>query len=341
MTSKQITRVVAAAASVVVAGSLLAACGGGGSNSNTNKGGGSGASGVVTQTGQGARLAGTYSATAMWAWVPNGMYPSDVTEIQNGAYTTGTTIKAVSKYDASSASCSELTDFTSGPGFGEEAYLIDQGENAAKTVSYSYGAYEFATAAEATTFVKELSARFAACGSFTYTNAAGTSAPVTMSDGPSSEAAEVTSGNTVADLRASLTFKGKTDVGDYVFAADGDVVVFANSFSINGSVDTTVDNAKVVQQILTAFTAGEAGGASAGASASASYTPCVVNGQTVPAMLQYTNKKFAAECAAAAVATARSKASASAGVTPSAGSEIRLYGADAARELAAVGGGVS
>ena len=329
----------AAAASVVAAGLLLAACGGGGSSNN--KGGGSAASGVVTQTGSGARLTGTYSATAMWAWVPNSMYPSDVTEIQNGAYTTGTTIKAVSKYDASSASCSELTDFTSGPGFGEEAYLIDQGENSAKTVSYSYGAYEFATAAEATTFVKELSARFAACGSFTYTSASGTSAPVTMSDGPSSEAAEVTSGNTIADLRASLTFKGKTDVGDYVFAADGDVVVFANSFSINGAVDTTVDNAKVVQQILAAFTTGEAGGASAGTSASASYVPCVVNGQTVPAMLQYGDKKFAAECAAAAVATARSRASASPGLTPSAGSEIRLYSTDTARVLAAVGGGVS
>lgn len=342
MTSKHSTRVMAAAASVVAAGLLLAACGGGGS-SNKNGGSGSGSS-VVTQAGTGARLTGTYSASALWNWVPTSMYPSDVSEVQGGLYTTGSAIKVNSKYDAASASCNTLIDMTSGPGFGEQAYLIDQGENSAKTVAYSYGAYEFASAAQASTFVEELAAKFASCGSFTYSNSQGASAPVTMADGSTSVAAEVTSGNTIADLRASLTYKGKTNAGDYVFAADGNVVVFANSFTTTGSVDTAVDNAKVVEKILTAFTTGETGGASAGSSASASFTPCVVGGQTVPAYLQYTDKKFADECASASAATARSAASASAGATPGAGSEIRGYGADAAgsaRVLASVGGGVS
>ena len=322
MSTRQFTKIAAATAGAVSLALTLAACGS--SSGSAKNVGGSSTSTVVTQTGTGARLTGTYSATALWNWVPNGMYPNDVSATPSGAYTTGTTIKVNAKYSAASASCNTLIDMTSGPGFGEQAYMIDQGENSAKTVAYSYGAYEFTTAAQASEFVKELAARFAACGSFTYTNSQGASAPVTMGDGPSTQAAaEVTSGNTIADLRASLTYKGKTNAGDYVFAADGNVVVFANSFTTTGAVDTAVDNAKVVEQILTAFTTGETGvpsaSASAGASsAGASYTPCVVNGQTVPAVLQYTNKKFAAECASASAATA-------------AGNRILVYRADAVR----------
>ena len=311
MSTRKFTKIAAATAGAVSLAVTVAACG---SSSGGSKGsGGSSTTTVVTQAGTGARLTGTYGASTLWKWVPNGMYPSDVSETPSGAYTTGTTIKVNAKYSAASASCNTLIDMTSGPGFGEQAYLIDQGENSAKTVSYSYGAYEFTTAAQASGFVKELAARFASCGSFTYSNSQGASAPVTMGDGPSTQAAaEVTSGNTIADLRASLTYKGKTNVGDYVFAADGNVVVFANSFTTTGAVDTAVDNAKVVQEILAAFTTGETGvpSASAGASsAGASYTPCVVNGQTVPAYLQYTNKKFADECASASAATAAETAS--------------------------------
>ncbi|HTJ72799.1 MAG TPA: hypothetical protein VL551_34995 [Actinospica sp.] len=270
MTSSKITRIVTATASVVVAGSLLAACGGGGSNSDSKNGGSGSSSAVVTQAGSGARLAGTRTADQFYAWVPSGLYPSDVNEVPDGLYTTGSKIAVNAKYSAASASCETLLDYTSGPGFGESAYIIDQGEDSAKKNSYSYGVYEFSTAAQATEFVKELSARFTACASFTYTNN-GTSAPVTMADGPVSEASEVASGNTVAVLRASMTFNGKSIAGDYVFAADGNVVVFANSFSTTGAVSTAVDNAKVVQEILTAFTSGEASaGSSAGASGAAS-----------------------------------------------------------------------
>jgi hypothetical protein len=325
VSTRKFTKIAAATAGAVSLAVTLAACG---SSSGGSKGsGGSSTTTVVTQTGTGARLTGTYGASTLWKWVPNGMYPNDVSETPSGAYTTGTTIKVNAKYSAASASCNTLIDMTSGPGFGEQAYMIDQGENSAKTVSYSYGAYEFTTAAQASEFVKELAARFAACGSFTYSNSQGASAPVTMGDGPSTQAAaEVTSGDTIADLRASLTYKGKTNVGDYVFAADGNVVVFANSFTTTGAVDTAVDNAKVVQEILAAFTTGETGAGSASATSpasGASWTPCVVHGQTVPPVIEYSSPQWEKAC----------------GVTPEA-STARVYSTDAvsARVLAAIGG---
>ena len=326
MSTRQFTKILAASAGAVSLAVTLAACGS--SSGSAKNVGGSSTTTVVTQTGTGARLTGTYSASTLWNWVPNGMYPSNIGATPGGAYQTGTTIKVNAKYNAASATCNTLIDDTSGPGFGEQAYMIDQGENSAKTVAYSYGAYEFTTAAQASEFVKELAARFASCGSFTYTNSQGASAPVSMGDGPSAQAAaEVTSGNTVADLRASLTYKGKTNAGDYVFAADGNVVVFANSFTTTGSVDTVVDNAKVVQQILAAFTTGETGAGSASATSpasGASFTPCVVHGQTVPPMIEYSSPQWEKAC----------------GVTPEA-TAARVYFTDAvsARVLASIGGG--
>ncbi|MBR7824944.1 sensor domain-containing protein [Actinospica sp. MGRD01-02] len=282
----------------------------------------------MTQAGAGARLSGTHTADQFYSWVPAAMYPSDVSPIPEGFYDTGNKIAVNSKYaDVASASCSMILDYASGPGFGEEAYFIDQGEDSAAKNSYAYGMYEFSTPAQASALVNELAAKFASCGSFTYSNSSGASAPVTLTVGPRSEAAEVTSANTAVDLRLTLTYKGKTDVGDLVFAADGNVVVFATSASTTGTLSTAVDNAKVVQETLSAFTSAEAGGASpsAGASsAAASWTPCVVGGQTVPPSIEYSSPEWEKKCGVTAPADA-----------------VRVYSTDAApaRVLAAVGGG--
>lgn len=327
MSTRQFTKIAVAAAGAVSLALTLAACGNSGSSKSGN---GSGTSAVVNQAGSGTRLSGTHTADEFYSWVPSAMYPSNVSSIPEGFYSTGSKIAVNGKYaDVASASCSTILDYTSGPGFGEEAYFIDQGEDSAAQNSYAYGMYEFNSAAQASNLVDELAAKFASCGSFTYSNSSGASAPVTMTVGARSEAAEVTSANTAVDLRLTLTYKGKTDVGDYVFAADGNVVVFATSASTTGTVSTAVDNAKVVQETLAAFTSAETGGASAGSSESASYTPCVVNGQTVPAPLQWGDPTFAAECASASAATAAGK-----------GDSIRVYSTDTApaRVLASVGG---
>lgn len=252
MTSKNIKKIVVGSASAVVLVSL-AACGGGGSSKPVF--------GSVTQVGQGARLYGAYSATELGAWVPDGIYPSSITESPDGLYSTGATLAVDANYSWSSMSCPSVTQESGGPGFGEEAYLIYQGQSGSgsSTEDFTYGAYEFPTAADAVAFVQGAGARYAACGSFSVTSNSNT-LPVTLSLGATPD---VPAANAVVDLEQSATVNGYHLVAQFVVAADGNMVVYAESDSANGSIPTQVSNAQVVQEILTAFASGEASGGSA------------------------------------------------------------------------------
>lgn len=245
-------KIIAGSAATVAFSLSLAACGGSGSGS---KGGSGASSGVVVQQGQGARLSGTYSAADFWNWVPSGIYPSSITATPEGEYTTGDVVSVKSKYDFATMSCSDAVQYSGAPEFGEEAYLLNQGQNSSGSENYAYGAYEFASAAQATAFVQAAAAKYAACGSFTASDN-GTGVPVTLSVGPAS-AAQVPAANATADLRQTATVNGKTIEAEFVMSADGNVVVFAESAG-QGAIPSDVSNAKVVEQILAAFAAGEA-----------------------------------------------------------------------------------
>jgi hypothetical protein len=249
VSSQNIKKLIAGGASVVVLASALAACGSSGGSSNKTGGG----SGSVTKVGQGARLTGTYSAADFWAWVPNGMYPSSITESPDGSYTTGSVVKADAKYQWPSLSCDQALQESGGPGFGEEAYGLDQGQNSSQTEDFAYGYYLFPSAADATAFVQAAGAKYSGCGSFTSTDS-GSSVPVTLSVG---SAPDVPAANATVDLRQAATVNGKQVVAEFVVSADGNMVVYAESAG-NGSLPAEVSNATVVQKILTAFAAGEA-----------------------------------------------------------------------------------
>jgi hypothetical protein len=230
---------------------------------------------VVVQAGQGSRLSGKYDAIAMWGWVPSGLYPSDITETSDGSYNTSDSLVVNKQHDLSSMTCAQVLNYAGAPGYGEEAYLVDTGQNAAGTNLYSYGAYEFPTAAEASAFVKAEAERFASCGSFS-TVESSTTVQATLSVGPTSDA-QVAAADTSTDLRLTASTSSKTNAGEMVLAADGNVVVLASSSTLGSAVlPTEVSDAKVAETLLTAFAAQEAvavqasaGEASASASAAA------------------------------------------------------------------------
>jgi hypothetical protein len=245
----------AGTATVVALAGALAACGSsGGGNSNNGSGGSSGS--VVVQVGQGARLSGQYAAGQFTGWIPSGMYPSDITASAQ-EFNTGDLVAPSDLHAWASMTCSQALEATAAPGFGEVAYLVDQGANQAQQAAYTYGVYEFATADQATAFVKQAAAKFEACASFTYSPSSGGSLPVKLAVGPSSEAAEVTSADVAVDLRETLIDGGKTVAGDLVFAADGNMVVALTSAGPD-QVPTEVDNGKIAQKMLAGLTAGEA-----------------------------------------------------------------------------------
>lgn len=252
MTSKTLKATAGTAGAALLA-LTLAGCG---SSSNSGKAGSSGgnAGGVVTQQGQGARLSGTYSALDIWGWIPDNLYPSDISEVPNGGYNTGSLVKVNKKNDINTMSCSDLVQNAGAPGFGEEAYLIDQGANSADTQFYGYMVYEWPTAAQAAEFVHELAARFTACGSFT-ANYNGTSLPVTLSVGPNPS---VPAADTLVDLRDKAVNQGKTAVGEFVVAADGNIVLVETDSSATGTLPTAVSLSQLSQTLLSDFAKQEA-----------------------------------------------------------------------------------
>jgi hypothetical protein len=211
---------------------------------------------VVVSAGRGVRLTGTYSALDIWGWVPDNLYPSSIGETPDGGYNTGSLVKVNKKNDIDSMSCTALVQNAGAPGFGEEAYLIDQGENSAQTQFYGYMVYEWPSAAQATAFVKDMAARFASCGSFT-ANYDGASLLVSVSVGPNS-AAQVPAADAVVDLRESAKNKGKTALGEFVVSADGNVVLIETDSSATGSLPSTVSLSQLSQTLLDDFAKQEA-----------------------------------------------------------------------------------
>lgn len=255
---KGFSRVAAGAAVAVALGAGLTACGSHSSNSGGSGAGSGGNSGsVVVQSGQGARLTGTYSALDIYGWVPTSMYPSDITGLSGGMYNTDSLVHVNSKYDLASVSCSDLLVNTSGPGFGEEAYLIDQGANSAQTAFYAYAVYEFPDADQAAAYVRGMAAAFGRCSSFSAQSSSGGSLQVSMGLGPRSEE-NVPAADAVVDLRQSAVNQGKTVAGDLVVSADGNIVLVESATSTTNAVPTEVNLDSLSQEMFTAFAAQEA-----------------------------------------------------------------------------------
>ncbi|MBR7837189.1 sensor domain-containing protein [Actinospica durhamensis] len=246
---------------------VLSACGGG-SRVSPISGGAASSSAVVVQAGQGARLSAVVSGTDLWNWVPSNLYPSDIYQVPDTQYSTANQTAAVTKYSLSTESCGDLLSSAGGPGYGEVAYIYDEGANEAQTQVYAYGAYVFASADQASAYVKELAAKFASCASFSM-SANGSTLNVTMSLGDHAEAAGVSAADTAADLREKVAVNGKTVMGDLLLAADGNVVVLEERSGGNGVLPTAVDLSKVADAMLAAFAQGEASGSSGAGGASA------------------------------------------------------------------------
>jgi hypothetical protein len=172
-------------------------------------------------------------------------------------YNTDSLVKVNSKYDLSSVSCSDLLVNTSGPGFGEEAYFIDQGANSAQTAFYAYAVYEFPSADQATAYVKGMASAFKRCSSFSAQSSAGGTLQVSMGLGPRSEE-NVPAANAVVDLRQSATSGGKKISGDLVVSTDGNIVVVESATSTTGGVQTEVNLDSLSQELFTTFAAQEA-----------------------------------------------------------------------------------
>ena len=269
---KHFSRVAAGAAVAVALGVGLSACGSSGHSSKGGGGSGSASSPVVEQAGQGARLSGNPTGLDLWGWVPDNMYPSDISEIPGGAYNTDNTVKVNTAHDLATESCTEVLGTAGGPGYGEESYMIDQGSNSAETLYFTYGAAVYPTAADATAYIKEMAVRFAACGKFT-ASANGTSFPASTAVGPRSEAAAVADADAAVDLRETAQNNGGTAVGDLLIAADGNTVVFETESSTTGSLPNVVSLPKLADTLIAAFAQGEAQEAAASAGESGAASP--------------------------------------------------------------------
>ena len=110
----------------------LAGCGGSsGGGSGSGGSGGSGepgstvSGGVISQTGQGTRMSGTYSAAQIQSLLPPDaeVYPSNIADVSNGQAGSGSTVKVESKYNISTMACGTFAQNLTGPGFGENTKI--------------------------------------------------------------------------------------------------------------------------------------------------------------------------------------------------------------------------
>lgn len=270
---------VAAAFGVVALGLSLTACGGSGNNGNpfpvkggsTAAGGsGSGSSssgGVVSQTGQGARLnATTLTGADIAADVESAdsWLPSDLKLVTSGGSNSGPQILANKYYDIPKMSCIELGQEYGGPAFGEQAYYSNSALNGSNSGGYEWAVYEFPTAADAQTFVKDLASKFASCGQFSGKNTSGGKVSGSYSVGPTSEA-QVPMADTAFDAHVTVT-ASQTANADLVAASDGNIVVFGGSVALaSATLSQSPTPAAVVEDILSAVATGVADQPSPGA----------------------------------------------------------------------------
>lgn len=285
---KSMSSMAALSATTAALAVVLSACGGGSRLSPVSGGAASSASSsaVVVQDGQGARLSEVVSGSELWSWEPQSEYPADLTEVADAPYSSGTATTPTSKYKIASQTCDALLSSEGGPGYGETAYVYDEGENSSQTTIYAYAAYGFATADQATAYVQALAAKFVSCGQFSESSQ-GQTLTVTMSLGDRSEAAAIPAANTAVDLREKVALAGKTVSADLLVAADGNVVVIEERSAPSETLPTEVDLSKVAQDTFTEFAQGEASGSSGAGSSGAGGASAAPNSGVSPEVTGY------------------------------------------------------
>lgn len=258
-----------AAFGVVALGLSLAACGTTGNNGNplkpkggqyTGAGSGSSGSGVVSQAGRGARLdVTTLSGSDIAADVESSMswLPSSLKLVGSGGSNSGAAILENDHYKIPSMSCIDLGQEYGGPAFGEQAYYSNSALNSNDTAGYEWAVYEFPTATDAQSFVKDLAAKFASCGQFSGKNTSGGQVSGSYTVGPTS-AAQVAMADTAFDAHVQVT-AGQTAQADLVAAADGNVVVFGGPVALSSAtLSQSPSAAEVVEDIMSAVAQGAA-----------------------------------------------------------------------------------
>ncbi len=260
----------AAGLGLAALGLTLAACGG---NSTPNpfpvKGGtaagsggtsGAGTGGVVSQAGQGARLdATTLTGSDIAADVESddSWLPSGLKLVESGGSNSGSAVVPNTYYTVPSMTCISLAQEYGGAGFGEQAYYSNSALNSAGSGGYEWAVYAFPTAAQAQSFVKDLAAKFASCGTFSGKNTSGGTVTGSYSIGPSSSA-QVAMADTAFDAHVTVT-ASQTASADLVAASDGNVVVFGGSVALStAALSQSPTPASVVEFILSAVGAGVA-----------------------------------------------------------------------------------
>lgn len=265
----------AAAVSVVALGLTLAACGGSGSSnpfpvkggapatagpgSAPASGAAAGANGVVSQAGQGARLDTTISGADIASDVESALswLPSGFTVVISGGSNSGPQVLANKFYDIPKLSCVDLAQEYGGAGFGEQAYYSNSALSSDEKSGYEWAVYEFPSASDAQSFVKDLAAKFASCGQFSGKNDVGAQVSGTYTIGPAS-AAQVPLADTSFDAHVQVT-SSQTANADLVAAADGNVVVFGGPVALSSStLPSAPSAAQVVQNIMSAIVQGAA-----------------------------------------------------------------------------------
>jgi hypothetical protein len=200
-------------------------------------------------------LSGDYSAAQLFSWVPAHLYPADLTEYLIGFHTTGSVVKVDAQFTPGD-SCSTVFGYTGGEGWGEQAYFTDTvwNSNPKKADFYTYVMYEFPTAGQAAALVRGIAAKYSACGASS-TAALGGDIPIHLSVGP---APKVSGASVTADIRESETSSEGTAVGEFLLAADGNVVVLVGQSSFAGNASNQVDESQVAASLLAGFAHGEA-----------------------------------------------------------------------------------
>jgi len=270
--------IIAGGAAAVALSLSLAGCGGssgGGSGSGGSEGsdepGSTVSGGVISQTGQGTRMSGTYSAAQIQSLLPpdTEVYPSNIEDVSNGQAGSGSTVKVESKYNIATMACGTFAENLTGPGFGENSIYLSELANTAETVAYGYAVYQFPTAGQATEFVKATAAKFASCGNFSVTSDNVTVA-ISMNVG-SASGAQVAAANTSVALSESIAAGGsKTIYAQYVFAADGNTVIVETDASQSSPLPSSPTLASLAHSELTGLAQDEqSAGAGAGSSSGA------------------------------------------------------------------------
>lgn len=127
------------------------------------------------------------------------------------------------QFAASDDDCDGLLTNYGSPGWGEESYATELGQNLDQTDQVVIVVYQFGSDAAASGFYGSVASAWSQCGRFLYADQ-GYSATVTLS---AESVAAVSGASKQVDLRESSSVDGEASVIDFVTALDGDAVVMA------------------------------------------------------------------------------------------------------------------